>query len=101
MNRTKRFYMGTGVLIAVVSLLYLPKLFFAQSLLYTEVLTEHVLVPTASVIKLLSLLAGAIFAARVATRFERGGLSRRAWWLVSVCSAHSFSVKPSSVLTKG
>jgi hypothetical protein len=73
--------------LVVISLVYLPKLGWPASVVYTRVLTDEVLSVIASVCKLLALGGGAVFAGRSAATLHAGNPVRTAWWTLAVALA--------------
>lgn len=65
--------------IIFVTLAFLPKLFFADSAIYTRFLTERALIYIGSMTKLLFLFLGFFFASRSARRFEPENPAQPAW----------------------
>jgi hypothetical protein len=65
--------------IILVALTFLPKLFVADSTLYTRFLTERALIYIGSLTKLLFLFLGFFFASRAAGRFEAENPVQSAW----------------------
>ncbi len=68
---------GVGSVVAFV-----PKLFWRESALYQDFLTEEVLVYSGSIVKLVFLLLSGLFAVRSARRLEEGNPARRPWALL-------------------
>jgi hypothetical protein len=66
------------------ALLFLPQLFWADSPLYTQVLTEPVLVRLGAPLKLLFLFLGARYAWQCSRLFEPGNPVRPTWTLLSL-----------------
>lgn len=69
--------------IVFIGLAYLPKLFLAETALYTRFLTEKPLVFLGSLCRLLFLLIGFLLARQAAKRFERDNPVRPAWTLLT------------------
>ena len=73
----------TVALIGVASLAaFLPKLFWRESALYRDFLTEAVLVYAGGIVKLVFLFLSALFALRSVRRLEGGNPARRPWALL-------------------
>jgi hypothetical protein len=70
--------------LSTVVALFLPKLLWADSALYQELLTPRVLLWVGALTKLTSLGAGAVFAVRIARSFQQGGLILWSWRLLAV-----------------
>ena len=62
---------------------FLPKLFLADSTLYTEILTLKVILLIGTPAKLIFLFLGFIFARQCMTYFEEGNPSRPAWMMMT------------------
>ncbi len=60
---------------------FVPKLFWRESALYRDFLTEGVLVYAGSIVKLVFLFLSGLFAVRSARRLEEGNPARRPWAL--------------------
>ena len=69
--------------VAVFTLIFVGEEVARQAPLFTSLLTPARLGVVASIAKLASQLAGVIFAARCARRYERGNAARRGWTLMS------------------
>ena len=70
-------------LIGVASLAaFLPKLFWRESALYRDFLTDEVLVYAGGIVKLVFLFLSALFALRSVRRLEGGNPARRPWALL-------------------
>jgi len=67
----------------LVCLFYLPKLFWPDSWLFQDVLTERVFLFLSAPVKIAALVTGALFAGGCALRFDPGSTTRRAWWCLA------------------
>jgi hypothetical protein len=74
----------TAMLLAVIAILYLPKLFWPASAIYQRILSEAVLNVLAATTKLAALASGVVFAARSAARLDRDNPARPSWWMLTV-----------------
>ncbi len=70
-----------AVLVVAVLALFLPKLAFAETPLYRQVLTPRVLLAVGCAMKIAALVGAAGLASRVALTFAAGDTMRRGWWL--------------------
>lgn len=61
---------------------FVPKLFWRESALYQDFLTEEVLAYAGSIVKLVFLFLSGLFAVRSALRLEEGNPARRPWALL-------------------
>jgi len=73
-----------GTFAAAAALVFLPQPFWAASPLYTQLLTEPVLLRLGAPTKLLFLFLGALFAWRSARLFEPGNPVRPTWMFLAV-----------------
>ncbi len=67
------------IVIALVALVYVPRIWLSDSAVYANLLTGKVLSVIASVLKLTALGSGAVFAARSASALERDNPARGPW----------------------
>lgn len=70
-------------LTALVALLYMGRLAFASSALYTRVLDDHTMLAIGGFTKLLALVVAALFAIRSAELLGSGNAARLPWMLLS------------------
>jgi hypothetical protein len=84
MRARSRFDLALGGYLAVIVALFVPKVVWAETALYREVIDEPVLLHVGALTKIAGLCAGAVFAARCARSFGPRTPSRFGWWLVTV-----------------
>jgi len=85
MSARSRIDTVLAVLFALLAALFVPKLFVGEdSTLYTEILTEPIMLYAAAVPKLLALALAAIVAYGCTTCFEPGTPTRRGWVSIAV-----------------
>jgi hypothetical protein len=78
-------------LLGAATLVYCGWAFAPASALYTKILTPHVLVAVAAILKLVYLLAGAAWAFACRDRLEEGNPARPAWALLSLGLLSTFA----------
>lgn len=94
MNARSRFDAALIALAVIVLAMFLPKMFAADSAIYTEVLTLRVLLVVGCGLKIIALWTGVVFAVRVARSYARGdamrlGFTLAAAWLFAWAAAQS------------
>lgn len=81
---SRRLDLVVGLLVLGVCALFLPRLFVAEESAFRRIVTLPVLLYVGTVVKLVSLMVGAIHALRCSGLFDDDNPARRAWFSIGV-----------------